>query len=138
VSRDPDFKRKIHDVLGLCVYPPDHAVTVAGGEQLTKHPDRTFRFTPASASWTNAVFDSLDECIVAVEGCIENRNESGARPFRWRKKPEEPLASWKRERHVRLLKDCPGSAPGRFEGQAATVVPRSVRHLSSVELRSSR
>jgi len=48
------------------------------------------------------------------------------------------LAGSRESGHARLLKNCPGSAPGRFEGQAATVVPRSVRHLSSVELRSSR
>jgi len=28
-SRDPDFERKIHDVLGLCVSPPDHAAAVS-------------------------------------------------------------------------------------------------------------
>jgi len=53
-------------------------------EWLEENPDRTFHFTPTSASWTNAVegffsklarqrprnavFDSLDEFIAAVGG----------------------------------------------------------------------
>jgi len=28
-SRDPDFERKVHDVLGLCINPPDHAMAVS-------------------------------------------------------------------------------------------------------------
>ena len=79
---------------------------------LKHHPDRTFRFTPTSASWMNAVegffsklsrqrlkhaiFNSLDECIAAIEGYIEHHNTNDARPFRWSRKPEELVASWKR------------------------------------------
>ena len=63
-------------------------------EWLKGHPDWTFHFTPAPASWTsavmnavslcsagffsrparqrlkNAVFDSLDACVAAIEACI--------------------------------------------------------------------
>ena len=79
---------------------------------LKHHPDRTFHFTPAPASWMNAaggffsrlsrqrlkdaIFDSLDECIAAIEGYIEHHNVNDARPFRWSRKPEELVASWKR------------------------------------------
>jgi len=206
VSRDPDFERKIHDVVGLYVNPPDHAVvlsvderpqiqalgrtqgplpmkeghpetrthdhrrngtaclmaaldTATGrvtGQMVERHrskeflafldhvaegiasgtevhvildnvsshrsakvhewlkgnPDRTFHFTPTSASRTNAVegffsklarqrlkhavFDSLDECIAAVEDFVRHHNENRARPFRWSRRPEDLVASWKR------------------------------------------
>ncbi len=81
-------------------------------EWLKHHPDRTFHFTPAPASWMNAaggffsrlsrqrpkdaILDSLDECIAAIEGCIEHHDAGDARPFRWSRKPEELVASWKR------------------------------------------
>ena len=59
-------------------------------EWLKSHPDWTFHFTPTSASWMNAVmnavegffsrparqrlknavFDSLDACVAAIEACI--------------------------------------------------------------------
>ena len=67
-------------------------------EWLRGHPDWTFHFTPTSASWMNAVegffsklarqrlknavFDSLDACVAAIEGCIGHRNARDARPFR--------------------------------------------------------
>ncbi|MCY4314503.1 MAG: transposase, partial [Roseovarius sp.] len=86
-------------------------------EWLKSHPDWTFHFTPTSASWMNAVegffsrparqrlknavFDSLDACIAAIEGCIEHRNARDARPFRWSRSPEDLVESWKRG-HRRL------------------------------------
>ena len=81
-------------------------------EWLKGRPDWTFHFTPTSASWMNAVegffsklarqrlknavFDSLDECIAAIEGCIEHHNANDARPFRWSRKPEDLVEAWKR------------------------------------------
>ena len=81
-------------------------------EWLKDRPDWTFHFTPTSASWMNAVegffsklsrqrlknavFDSLDECIAAIEGCIEHHNVNDARPFRWSRKPEDLVEAWKR------------------------------------------
>ena len=72
----------------------------------------TFHFTPTSASWMNAVegffsklarqrlknaiFNSLDECIEAIEYFIEHHNENNAQPFKWSKKPEDIVAAWKR------------------------------------------
>ena len=71
-------------------------------EWLKDRPDWTFHFTPTSASWMNAVegffsmlasqrlthaiFDSIDKCIAAVEGCIERHNANGSCPFRWSRK----------------------------------------------------
>ncbi len=81
-------------------------------EWLKHHPDRTFHFTRARASWMNAVegffsrlsrqrlehaiFDSLDECIAAIEGCTGHHDAGDARPFRWSRKPEELALSWRR------------------------------------------
>ena len=72
----------------------------------------TFHFTPTSASWTNAVegffsklsmqrlknaiFNSLDECIAAIEGYIEHHNANDARPFRWSKAHEDLVEAWKK------------------------------------------
>ncbi len=86
-------------------------------EWLRDRPDWTFHFTPTSASWMNAVegffpeltrqrlkdavFDSLDDCVAAIEGYIEHHNASDARPFRWSRNPEDLVASWKRG-HRRL------------------------------------
>ena len=74
-------------------------------EWLKEHANWTFHFTPTSASWTNAVegffskltrqrlknavFNSIDECITAIEGYIEHHNANSARPFRWSRKPED-------------------------------------------------
>ena len=79
---------------------------------LADHPDWTFHFTPTSASWMNAVegffsrlsrrrlkdavFNSLDECIDAIEAFIAHHNAREARPFKWSKKPEDLIESWKR------------------------------------------
>ncbi|MCY4138150.1 MAG: IS630 family transposase, partial [Rhodobacteraceae bacterium] len=68
--------------------------------------------TPTSASWMTAVegffsklsrqrlkhaiFNSLDECIAAIEGCIEHHNANDARPFRWSKAPEDLVEAWKK------------------------------------------
>ena len=81
-------------------------------EWLKNHPDWSFHFTPTSASWTNtvegffsklsrrrlknAIFNSLDECIDAIETFIDHHNANEARAFRWSKKPEDIIASWKR------------------------------------------
>ncbi len=81
-------------------------------EWLKGRPDWTFHFTPTSASWMNAVegffsklarqrlkdavFDSLDECVAAIEGYIEHHNASDARPFRWSRKAEDLVEAWKR------------------------------------------
>ncbi|MCY3983711.1 MAG: IS630 family transposase, partial [Roseovarius sp.] len=85
-------------------------------EWLKGHPDWTFHFTPTSAPrmsavmnavegffsrparqrLKNAVFDSLDACVAAIEGCIEHRNARDARPFRWSRGPEDLAGSWKR------------------------------------------
>ena len=81
-------------------------------EWLKGRPDWTFHFTPTSASWMNAVegffsklarqrlknavFDSLDECVAAIEGYIEHHNANDARPFRWSRKPEDLVEAWKR------------------------------------------
>ncbi len=81
-------------------------------EWLKDRPDWTFHFTPTSASWMNAVegffsklsrqrlkdavFDSLDECIAAIEGYIAHHNANDARPFRWSRKPEDLVGAWKR------------------------------------------
>ncbi len=74
-------------------------------------PDRTFRFTPTPASRTDAVegffprlsgqrlkdavFDPLDECITAIEGCIAHHEAHHARPFRWSRKPEDLVEACK-------------------------------------------
>ena len=44
----------------------------------------------------NAVFNSVDECIAAVESCIEHQNGHDARPFRWSRKPGDLLEAWKK------------------------------------------
>ncbi len=79
---------------------------------LKGRPDWKFHFTPTSASWMNAVegffsklsrqrlkdaiFNSLDECIAAIEGYIEHHNANDARPFRWSRKPEDLVEAWKK------------------------------------------
>ncbi|MDE0532817.1 MAG: helix-turn-helix domain-containing protein [Albidovulum sp.] len=84
------------------------------GEWLKGRPGWTFHFAPTSASRMNAVegffsklsrrrpknsiFNSLDECVGAIEGCIERRNANDARPFRWNRKPEDLAEAWKRGR----------------------------------------
>ena len=84
-------------------------------EWLKGRPDWHFHFTPTSASWMNAVegffsklsrqrlknavFDSLDECVAAIEGYIEHHNASAARPFRWSRKPEDLVEAWKKGHH---------------------------------------
>ncbi len=77
---------------------------------LRSNPDWTFHFTPSSSSWMNAVkgffskrwrqrlkhatFNSLDECIAAIKGCIEHHNANGTCPFRWGRKPEDLVEAW--------------------------------------------
>ena len=43
-----------------------------------------------------AVFNSLDECIAAIEGYTEHHNTNDARPFRWSKAPEDHVEAWKK------------------------------------------
>ena len=86
-------------------------------EWLKGNANWTFHFTPTSASWMTAVegffsklsrqrlkyaiFNSLDECIAAIEGYIEHHNTNDARPFRWSKAPEDLVEAWKK-RHQKL------------------------------------
>ena len=79
---------------------------------LKAHPNWTFHFTPTSASWMNAVegvfsklarqrlknaiFDSLEACIAAVEDDIAHHNAHDAQPFRWSRDPKDLIAAWKR------------------------------------------
>ncbi len=95
-------------------------------EWLGSRPDWTFHFTPTSASWMNAVegffpeltrqrlkdavFDSLDDCVAAIEGYIEHHNASDARPFRWSRNPEDLVASWKRG-HRKLQEMAAAESP---------------------------
>ena len=81
-------------------------------EWLKDNANWTFHFTPTSASWMNAVegffsklsrqrlknaiFNSLDECIAAIEGYIEHHSTNDARPFRWSKAPEVLVEAWKK------------------------------------------
>ncbi len=85
-------------------------------EWLADHPRWHFHFTPTSASWANAVegffsklarqrlkhaiFNSLAECVAAVEGFIAHHNEHQARPFRWSKSPDDLVQSWKNGYHM--------------------------------------
>ena len=81
-------------------------------EWLKNNANWTFHFAPTSASWMNAVegffsrlsrqrlkraiFNSLDACIAAIEGCIEHHNANDARPFRWSREPEDLVEAWKK------------------------------------------
>ena len=55
----------------------------------------------AHAWLKDAVFDSLDECIAAIEGYIAHHDANHARPFRWSRKPEDFVEAWKRG-HLKL------------------------------------
>jgi len=81
------------------------------------HPTWTLHLTPTSASWMNAVegffpklarqrpknaiLNSLDACSAAVDAYIAHHNTHEARPFRWRRDPDDLVASRKRG-HQRL------------------------------------
>ena len=75
-------------------------------EWLKDNANWTFHFTPSSASWMNAAggFSSRlsrqrlrhAKCIAAIEGDIEHRNASDARPFCWGRKPEDLVEGWKK------------------------------------------
>ena len=58
----------------------------------------------------DAVFDSLDDCVAAIEGYIEHHNASDARPFRWSRNPEDLVASWKRG-HRKLQEMAAAESP---------------------------
>ncbi len=84
---------------------------------LKGRPDRTFHLTPTPASWTDAVEEffpglsrqRLEDAVLdppagyvsAIEGYIAHHNANDARPFRWSRRPEDPVAVWKRG-HRRL------------------------------------
>jgi len=57
--------------------------------------------TRARPRLKNAIFNSLEECIAAVDGAIEHPDAHDAKPFRWRRDPGDRVASWKRG-HRRL------------------------------------
>ncbi len=95
-------------------------------EWLRDRPDRIFHFNPAPASWTDAVegflpeltgqrlkdavLDPLDGCVAAMEGYIGHHNASDARPFRWSRNPEDPVASCRRG-HRRLGEMAEAESP---------------------------
>ena len=90
--------------------PPHRSAGVRGW--LKGRPDRTFHFTPTSASWTdaaggffpelarqrlkNAVLDPPAGCVAAIEGYIAHHNANDARPFRWSRRPEDLVAACRR------------------------------------------
>ena len=43
-----------------------------------------------------AIFNSLGECIGAIEAFIDHHNTNEARAFLWSRKPEDLIAAWKR------------------------------------------
>ncbi len=49
----------------------------------------------------HAIFNSLDECIAAVEGYFEHHEADDASPFRWSKEPENLVEAWKKD-HQKL------------------------------------
>ncbi len=75
---------------------------------LERHPRWTFHFTPASASWLNAVegfcakltrrrpkhgvFHSLVDLQAAINRFISEHNEMEPRPFTWRADPGQIIA----------------------------------------------
>ena len=79
---------------------------------LAEHPDWTFHFTPAPASWMNAVegffsklarrrlrhsvFSPLEECAGAIKAFIGHHNGNEAGKFKWSRQPADLAASWKR------------------------------------------
>ena len=68
------------------------------------HPDlglvdercRGYLLQAARQRLKHAIFNSLDECIAAIESYIEHHNANDARPFRWSKKPEDLVEAWKK------------------------------------------
>jgi transposase len=96
-------------------------------EWLEAHPWRTFHFTPASASWLNAVegfvakltkrrltrgvFRSVEELKNAIRRFLAENNED-PRPFQWTKNPKEIWAAVKRGHQV--LDSIHSFLPPRF------------------------
>ncbi len=82
---------------------------------LETHPHWHFHFTPTSSSWMNAVeglfaklargclqrgnFTSLQALVDTMHTYLEAHNRHGARPFVWRKDPEQIIAARKRGYH---------------------------------------
>ena len=82
---------------------------------LDAHPDWHFHFIPTSSSWMNAVeglfaklargclqrgnFASLQDLVDTMHQYLQAHNRQSARPFRWRKDPEEIMAARKRGYH---------------------------------------
>jgi transposase len=79
---------------------------------LADHPNWTFHFIPTSSSWLNAVegffakltrrrlkhaiFQSVQECELAILRFIAEHNARGAKPFRWTADPDKIIAARKR------------------------------------------
>ena len=79
---------------------------------LDAHPDWHFHFIPTSSSWMHAVeglfaklargclqhgkFAYLQDLVDTMHPDLEAHNRLSARPFRWRKDPEETMAAHKR------------------------------------------
>ena len=110
-GRKPISEEKVGEAIGPG--SPVHVIlenvssrkSAEADEWLKDHEDQTFHFTPAPASWMNAVegffskltrqrlkhavLDSVDECVAAIEGHIEHQNATCTRPIRWCRKPED-------------------------------------------------
>ena len=92
VSELPSGK-EIHAIMDNC------RIHKRRGEWLSAHPEATFHYTPASASWPSlaeaffgiltrkalrgANFSSIEELIKAIQDFLEVYNEN-AKPFEWR------------------------------------------------------
>ena len=79
---------------------------------LARHPRWSLHFTPTSASWLNAVegffatltkrrlkrgvFHSVVDLQSAIKAYVAEHNETHARPFIWKAKPDEIIAARKR------------------------------------------
>ena len=62
-------------------------------------PEGHGEMSPAKVKVSHCpVFDSLDECIAAVEGCIERQDADDARPCCWSRTPEDLAEAWTRGR----------------------------------------
>ena len=102
-TRTHDYKRDGTACLMAALDNVSSHKSAEVSEWLKENPDWAFHFTPAPASWMNAVegffsklsrqrlrhavINSLDECVAAIEGYIAHHNAGDARPFRWSRKP---------------------------------------------------
>ena len=81
-------------------------------ERLKRRPRWSFHFMLVPADWTSATggfssrsfrqrlnhaaFSPLEDCIEAIKTCIEHLNKNLARAFRWSRRLEDLIVSWKR------------------------------------------